>query len=301
MTLQTRPSGVALAPLERAVFEAVAYADVFDFPVTSEEIRQALPMTASRAAVAEALAPEGALAGWVSTAGAFRVLAGRESLVEARRRRGEASAGLMRRGVRYGWLLARLPFVRMVAITGSLAVENAEAGDDVDYLIVTAKGRLWLARALAMLIVRLAKLRGLTLCPNYLLSEAALALTERDSYTARELLQMRLVSGSEVYARMLAENAWRREVLPNWDVVLDVNRESRHVAARFGEWLMGGRVGDAVERTLLRRKGNELRAQGGDNPEALFNEDVCKGHFDAHRARLREALARRMQRLETES
>lgn len=301
MTLQTRIAGAVLTPLERAVFEAVAYGDVFDFPVTLEEIRQALPMTASQSEVEAALAMDGPLAGLISAAGDFYILAGREPLVEVRLRRTEASERLMRRGVRYGSLIARLPFVRMVAITGSLAVENAEAGDDVDYLVVTAKGRLWLARAMTMLIVRLAKLRGVTLCPNYLLAESALTLGERDPYTARELLQMRLVRGNEVYARMLAANAWCRDLLPNWDVVLEEREERRSVLARLGEWLSGGRLGDALERRLLDRKGAELRMEGGDNPEAVFSEDVCKGHFDAHRARLREALALRLERLEAES
>jgi hypothetical protein len=298
MTLQTHQHGVAFTSLERAVFEAVAYADVFDFPVTLEEVLQALPATARRADLAEVMAPAGSLAGLVGAAGRFYVLAGRESLIEVRRRRAEASGGLMRRGVRYGSLIARLPFVRLVAITGSLAVENAEAVDDVDYLIVTAKGRLWLTRALTMLVVRLAGLRGLTLCPNYLLSESALALRERDLYTARELLQMRLVGGQEVYARMLAENAWTRELLPNWDVAIETEKEPRSLPARLGERLLGGRLGDALERSLQRRKGGELRAQAGDKDEAEFNEDVCKGHFDAHRARLRDALAERMRRLE---
>jgi hypothetical protein len=151
-----------------------------------------------------------------------------------------------------------------------------------------------------MLVVRFAGLRGLTLCPNYLLSESALALAEHDVYTARELLQMRPVRGNEAYARMLAANTWAREVLPNRDVVLETERGHRSVLARLGERVLGGRLGDALEHSLLRRKGGELRAQAGENNEAEFSEDVCKGHFDAHRARLRDALAERMRRLEGE-
>jgi hypothetical protein len=203
----------------------------------------------------------------------------------------------MRRARRYGWLIAKLPFVRMVAVTGSLAVDNAGAGDDIDYLIVTARGRVWLARGLTMLVVRLARLRGLTLCPNYLLSEAALQLPDRDVYTARELLQMRPVAGRAVHARMLSANTWCRDLLPNWRVEAESVSERRSAVARFGECLLGGRLGDALERRLLRHKAGELRAQAGGNSEAVFSEEVCKGHFDAHRARLEAELSRRLREI----
>jgi hypothetical protein len=300
MTLQTRGRTPTLSSLQRVAFEAVAYADVFDFAVTAEEVRRALPMAVSPVEVEAALAGDSALGGLVSEIDGYFVLAGCEGLVGLRRRRAADSAALMRCAESWGSWIARLPFVRMVAVTGSLAVDNADPGDDIDYLVVTAKGRLWLARALTMVCVRLARLRGLTLCPNYLLSETALALSERDAYTARELLQMRPLSGLEVYERMLAANPWCRESLPNWDSRMNDTPSRRSLLTGLGERLLGGRIGDALERRLLRRKAAELRAQADGNPEAVFDEDVCKGHFDAHRARLQSELSRRMRRLEVE-
>ena len=296
MTVETRTAG-RLGALEQAVAAAVAYSDVFDYAVTLDEVRQALPMAASTAEVEDVLTHGGPLSGLVARSGGFYTLTGRESLVELRRQRSQASAALMRRARRYGRLIAKLPFVRMVAVTGSLAVDNAAAGDDVDYLIVTARGRVWLARALTMLVVRLARLRGLTLCPNYLLAEAALPLPERDVYTARELLQMRPVAGRAVHARMIAANAWCRDLLPNWRLEVEWESERRSAVARFGEWLLGGQLGDALERRLLRHKAGELRAQAGDNSEAVFSEDVCKGHFDAHRTRLEAELSSRLREI----
>lgn len=288
----TARAEATLSSLERAVLEAVAYADVFDFPVTPEEIRRVLPVLVTVDQVETALR---SLPGRVVAVDGLYLLAGREPLVETRRARGEASRKLMRTAVRYGSLIAKLPFVRMVGITGSLAVENAEPDDDIDYLIVTAKGRLWLTRALTVLLVRLAALRGVTLCPNYLLTESALALLERDRYTARELLQMKPLSGRDVYERMMAENAWCRELLPNWEVPEAPPERGRSLFARLGEAMLGGRLGDALERRIRRRKVTELRAQAGDNAEAVFAADICKGHFDAHRTRLNDALEERLE------
>jgi hypothetical protein len=152
---------------------------------------------------------------------------------------------------------------------------------------------------MTMIIVRLAWLRGLTLCPNFLLSEAALTLTQRDAYTARELMQMRPVVGGDVYARLLADNAWARDLLPNWrpDLLL-AERRRPWLITQFDEMILGGRLGDALERWFLRHKGGKLRSLAGDNPEVVYDETMCKGHVDAHRSRLQAALTERLQRLE---
>jgi hypothetical protein len=270
--------------------ETVAYSDVFDFPLKAEEVWQALPVVATSEEVLAALQR---LDGLVSQVPPYYTLAGRESLVATRARRAQTSAPLMRLAEHYGRLIGRLPFVRMVAVTGALAVENSDDSDDVDYLIVTAPGRVWLARALTMAVVRLAKLRGVTLCPNYLLAETALALPERDLYTARELLQMRPVAGLDVYQRMFVANAWCFGLLLNWEPDTPAEAGRHDVIQTFVELILGGRLGDVVERGLLRRKGSELRAQAATS-EAVFDETMCKGHFDAHRERLQSALAQRL-------
>jgi len=297
VTVETRAAATRLSQLDLAVLESVAYSDVFDFPVTAAEIHRSLAVETSQAAVEAILELNSPLAEHVTFKAPYYVLAGRDALIATRERRGRASKRLMRRAGFYGRLIGNLPFVRMVAVTGSLAVDNADDGDDIDYLIVTSPGRVWLARALTMTVVRLATLRGLTLCPNYLLAESALSLPERDAYTARELLQMRPVHGREVHARMLRANTWGRDLMPNWQVELAGEGRTGSLLGRIGERALGGRLGDAIERWLLRRKGRELNSRAGENGEAVFNETVCKGHFDAHKARLQDELRRRLQRL----
>jgi hypothetical protein len=150
-----------------------------------------------------------------------------------------------------------------------------------------------------MVVVRLAALRRDTLCPNYILSESALALDQRDTYTARELVQMAPVAGYETYARMLAENAWYTGFLPNAEVLLpptaDQSRRSRLLGAIEG--LLRAGPFDALEGWLMRRKARDLSAQAGANPETQFDATVCKGHLDAYRRRTEEAIALRLRQL----
>jgi len=120
----------------------------------------------------------------------FVTISGREAIAAVRETRGHSSAKLWPLARRWAAIIDSLPFVRMVAVTGALAVDNAPAGDDIDYLIVTAPGRVWLARALAVGVVRVASVLGVGLCPNYVLAHSALSQQKRNLFIAHDLARL---------------------------------------------------------------------------------------------------------------
>ena len=119
----------------QSVFHTLTYADVFDYPLTASEVYRYL--TCRKGTVEEVT---GALSdnSLFSQIGDYFTLRGREYIVETRKRRAHVAARLWTRSARYGRVIASLPFVKMVAVTGSLAMNNTDEGNDVDYMIVTA-------------------------------------------------------------------------------------------------------------------------------------------------------------------
>src|SRR5579859_1112129 len=201
--------------LAEAIMQTVIYADIFDYPLTPSEIHRYLIGMRSSVAQVSTMLDSRTLRPLLSRQGAYITLQGRESIVALRQHRLEIAARLWPRASRYGRLLSRIPFVRMVAVTGTLAVDNVEAGDDIDVLIVTAVERLWLCRLLVIALVRLVATSGDVLCPNYFLSERALTLSEHTIYTAHELAQMVPLYGQRTYDRMRQLNNWTATLLPN--------------------------------------------------------------------------------------
>lgn len=287
--------------LERAIVQTIAYADVFDYPLTADEVhRYLIGLPTSQALVSGVLSNGRLVPSLLSRDGRYFTLAGHEAAVETRRRRAAISTELWRRGLRYGRLLGNLPFVRMVAVTGALAMDNV-ADDDIDYLIVTEPGRLWLCRALVVGIVKLASRRGVILCPNYFLSERALVLEERNLFTAHEVAQMVPVVGLAVYERFRQLNRWTESFLPN------ANGTPRRLASATPhaerpraalEAVLRTRVGGGVEGWEMRRKINKLSAQGAEHAEAAFSADWCKGHFGDYGQSTLARFAERMEALE---
>jgi hypothetical protein len=286
-----------LGVLEEAVVEAIAYADVFGWPLTGEEIHRYLSVAATADAVRATLA-DGRLELHVSSIDGLHVLRGREQLVDERGRRTALAADLWPRAYRFGSWIAWLPWVRLVAVSGSLAVGAPTDGADVDLFIVSADRRLWLTRALTIGVVKLASrarsARRVVLCPNYVVTTSAIELTERDLFTAHELAQLVPLAGPDAYRALLDENPWYRRYLPNHPGFV------RPIAA-----LRGGRVRTAVERILanglvarlerweMRRKVARLETQGASG-ETRFDASVCKGHFEGHRRRAMDDYTARL-------
>ncbi|MFZ0547381.1 MAG: hypothetical protein WAM60_18185, partial [Candidatus Promineifilaceae bacterium] len=207
-----------LSAIESAILQTVTYVDVFDYPLTSAEVHRYLVGIPTSADEVSKILSNGRLVPHrLHRRDGYFTLSGRSSIIETRRRREAISKKMWPVAWHYGRLLAALPFVRMVAITGSLAVNNVEPQADIDYLIVTEHGRLWSCRAWTILLVRLAARQGIHLCPNYFLSERQLRFKEKNLYTAHELTQMVPVAGLDIYRQMRQLNNWTADFLPNAD------------------------------------------------------------------------------------
>jgi len=281
----------------QSVFYTLAYADVFDYPLTLPEVYRYLTSTrGTMEEVTRALSDESRF----SQTGEYFTLRGREKIVETRKRRAQAAARLWRKAVRYGRIIASLPFVKMVAITGSLAMNNTEEDKDIDYMVVTSPNHLWTCRALSLLLARIAKLEGVSLCPNYLVTTNALELNERSLYVAHELAQMIPLSGMEIYNDIRQQNAWIEEFLPNAAgapaLSQSVNVKNRSVIQQILEFFFSLPFGQWFEKWEMNRKIERLTREQSYSLESYFSEDVCKGHIDRHGEHVVTALAVRMKR-----
>jgi hypothetical protein len=278
---------------------------VFDYPLTEREVHRYLAsVPATLSAVQDALRRRILLRDRLVACDGYVVLPGRQDLIAVRRERQAASARMWRKGVQYGRAIARLPFVRMVAITGTLAVNNVEQDADIDYLIVVAPHRVWLTRFLCLFSVQLGKLEGLTICPNYVVSRGALDQFPHSFFVAHELAQMVPLYGLNTYRAIIEGNPWARAYLPNaFDgarerAVFRLGRAAQAIKAG-AERLLAGRLGDAWERReqgiKIPRLRREAKEQGAAS--AIFGPDLCKGHMVNHGLMIREALAQRLQRV----
>ncbi len=301
--LSTSDQGYASSAARLAVLRALAYSDMFDYAPDRSALYDALEYPGISRAHFEQTLQDMQAEGMIIADDERCMLAGREALSAIWRHRQRCSALKWQSARRYTRLIRCLPFIQMVAVTGTLAAQSAETNDDIDLFLITTQGRVWLARALTVAVVRLAALFGVTLCPNYLIATNALELSEHNLYTARELVQMQPLYGAAWYELFRLHNPWTLDYLPNASIAplsaalpLDRMSPQARLFKWLGERLLGGKLGDALERWEMRRKVRKfLQERTPAVPEeASFSSAQCKGHFEGHAARILQHFQERV-------
>ena len=287
LTMESSLLHNSLKFIDQAIIKAIAYSDIFDYPLTTAEIHRYLEKPASLEWVTSRLQNGTITALKISQVGPYYSLSGRENLVSKRLERAKRAEQLWPHAIRYAKWIYYLPFVRMVAVTGALSVDNADYHTDIDYFIVTEPGRLWLCRASIILLVHLASRQGVRLCPNYLISDQALQITEHNLYTAHELTQMVPLYGMNIYNKLREVNSWVTGILPNasgpprnFNIYHSSNKINK--IQRLSESILLTPPGDFIERWEMKRKIKKLSPTGSENGEVAFSKDYCKGHFGGY-------------------
>ncbi|MCA9893463.1 MAG: hypothetical protein KC615_10795 [Anaerolineae bacterium] len=286
-------------PLDAAILRTLLYADVFDYAMRLHELHRYLihHEAVSLAHLETRLKTSTRLQELLIHQDGLICLKANRNHIEKRQLRLTYMATLSAQVRRYGRWLATVPFVRMVALTGAIAVENpAKANDDLDFMMIVEPGRVWLARALSIVLVRLGRLQGVEICPNYVTASNRLQQTRCDLYIAHEIAQLAPLFDDNLYPAFWAENGWHQDWLPN-SIPLSAEEPVRPYLPlkRVLEWLLGGRLGMWLERWEYRRKSHKfLQGPQPHDSSARINSDEVKGHFNDHGAAVLAAYEERL-------
>lgn len=114
--------------------------------------------------------------------------------------------------------ISKLSDVLLVAVTGSVAAGKPDKNDDIDFLIITKKNRLWLTRLRLYWQLRKEKVRRKgdeeetdQLCFNIWLDEIGLRLPEskQNLRNGLDAIMMKvLIDKKNMYKKFLAKNRW---------------------------------------------------------------------------------------------
>jgi len=201
--------------VKKSQLRAVCYGDIFDFPLVKKELIfwQVAGGTGDCRMVR------------IEEKGGYFFLKGKKKLVKIRKGREKESVKKLLLAEKMGRLIFCFPTIKLVGISGNLAIGNSGKDDDIDFFIVTSGGTLWATRFFINLVFDLLgwrrkpedKIVRNKACFNFFLDEDNLKFDkrERNLFIAHEILQMRpLRTRGDIYSRFIRQNDWVEKYLP---------------------------------------------------------------------------------------
>lgn len=260
--------------ITKNILQTIIYYDILNYPLTSFEVwKYLLTVNSEQGSVIntkiksstlgeiiEELESE-ELKTYIEEFRGFYFLNNRKDLVDRRIQCDKNSAVKFEIAEKAARWLRFVPYVRMIAVTGTLAMKNCEKNSDIDFFVVLEKGRIFTGRLLATAMVHLLGKRRYgkkiknRICLNYFITTDNLDIQRQDLFAANEYCFIYPLSGYNVFQKFCETNAgWIKRFKPNWQIPdlkparYFVEVKSLQLAAqRFFESLINLLWGDRIE------------------------------------------------------
>lgn len=281
--------------LQKSILQTIAFFDLFDYPLTAEEIKANLINYRKPVHIKEIKGLLAQMESVIEPIHNYYVVKGREEIIDRRKARKFISEKYWARTHQYTKYLKKTPFIKMFAVCNNLAFDNAKETSDIDLYIVVKKGRMWTARILTTAIMQFFgvrrhgnKIAG-RFCLSFFVTEEKLSMKEHakkvDPYLGYWTKLIKPVYGRQVFERFKKEN----ETWLNQEFGLNFSEENEKQLAferkskqkLFFEWCLNGRIGNVIESALkkvFKKRAKQKAKALGPKASILISDQTLKFH-----------------------
>jgi len=308
--------------LELFILNTLIYFDLFDYPLTLNEIYIYLftggmeGSSFSLAEIEECLKSSAKLKKIIATKRGFYFLKKRENTIKFRAERYNLADKKFKLALRAIKFFKFLPFIKLAAVCNNLAYGNAQKESDIDFFIITSKNRIWQTRFWAIILISLLGLRPPKnkakdkICLSFHITEDNLDLSKikissEDIYLIFWLATLWPVyERDNFYAKFIEANSWLKKYLPNWQPVVSGLRRRiednwyNKFIYQVKEFFWGGFLGNWLE-NFLKQIQLKLMAQKkkdlailGDN-RVIISDSMLKFHENDRRLEFQDKFEKK--------
>lgn len=283
-----------LVELEKEIVKIIVYFDLFNYPLSALEIWQYLPKKYSYLELCLTLNHLDK----ISCQQGLYFLPGREALIDLKKVRYNLAEKKFQRAIWVSKFFRWLPWINMIALVNLIGAHNAKQGGDIDLLIITAPGKIWLTR---LFCVGFLKILGLRPTPQQVQNKVCLSffittdnlnleplllnqsLTNRDRYFTYWLANLYpLYNKNLTYQALIDQNAWLTVALPNWRpqtasaqrAILEI---SNNLYNKISDQLLSV-FGNLAKKIQLAVMAKELKDKMNLGTEVVINDQILKLH-----------------------
>jgi len=321
--------------LEKSILATIGYYDIFDYPLTGFEVFKYLinPLhIISQLGIKKGMKLEpvretsfldilkilgsGNLEDFIEEKNGLYFLKGKGNLVKQRIERQKIAVSRWKKVYRVIKFLQVCPFIKMIAVCNSLAIDNSKQKADIDFFIIIRKGRIWLTRFLITFIIwslgqrrHGQKIAGRVCLSFYITDQAlnlqSLTIEPYDIYLAHWVLEIKPVYWrNQTYNQFISENKWLKDYFFNFEQTLN----ERHpqfktngflsLIQKSSEKILGGWFGGLIEKLfrLVQRHRINRKITPHKIPTAVVVSDkILKFHEIDRREFFQEEFRKRLE------
>src|SRR5574338_596916 len=196
-----------ISSLSKSIIKTLAYYDIFEYPLTANEIYQNLGINSVSYSDVYTEIQILQSKGLVYKNKDFYLLSNNDYFINRRIAGNNLAEKKLASAYKMTKLIAKFPYVRAILLSGSISKGYMEKDSDVDYFIITNPNRLWVARLLLMAFKKIFLLNSRKIfCINYFVDTEKLEIEEKNIFTATELVTLIPTYGKELYDELYNNN-----------------------------------------------------------------------------------------------
>ncbi len=175
--------------MKAIILRSISYFDIFNHPLHKEELANLCLKSSNEKITFESTLDELVSSGKCYEADEYYSLSKDISkLIEARISKEDKAGAYFQKLPFYTKLITSFPFVKGLAISGSLSKNVMHKDGDIDYFVITTSNRLWICRTLLVLFKKICLFNSKKyFCVNYFIDENNLEIIDKNIFTATEI------------------------------------------------------------------------------------------------------------------
>ena len=249
--VETLPA--SMDELQAEILNRLSYFDLFKFPLRTDEIKKLLTSAPSQRMTTSALDDLELSKKCYSSEGYFGIHKNVESYRCNRLKQEEKAKYFLQRIPFFVKLMGHFPFVRAIAVSGSLSKGVIHEKGDTDYFIITKHNRLWIARTLLIIFKKLFLFNSKKFfCVNYFIGDQQLLIPDKNIFTATEIAFLVPVYNHSKIHQFQEVNKWHYEHYPNFSHSIHFpDYQKPSLIKRLLEGLLDNSFGDELDDFFL--------------------------------------------------
>lgn len=302
--------------LQESILSTLCFFDLFDYPLTFDELR--FYLLSSKSFSDEELQKALKDQIFIVFRDGFYCLKGSENHINTRKVRSIIAEEYFKKLRRFLPFIRLVPFVKMVAVCNTLAIGCPTAKSDIDLFVVSSANRIFIVRTLTTVLFHLLGVRrhgkkvSGRFCLSFFVSDEKIDLSELlkgedDVYFMYWFRTLRPLYGQETFQKFIGANKWAKKYFAAAVDSFRSTDESFWSSGRFfrffaviWEFILGGFLGNILETIFaqkhLKRHGKKSASLQGES-SVVVNKYMLKYHNIDRRAEYRERFFEKLSKL----